>query len=94
MLSERDNIINENSVITSHLVFQCIKCNIIVGDSTSFQTSNEDLQVIILSGASNIQKGTDVFTSKSGIDIGSTYFSFNCKGCKVIILYLLISILT
>eukprot|EP01041_Mallomonas_annulata_P005985 gene5985-12067_t len=67
---------------STNLIFQCLKCNLVVGDSNNFSNSNEELQVIVLSAASNIEKGHDVFTSKSGIDVGSTYFSFRCKGCK------------
>jgi hypothetical protein len=68
---------------TSNIVFNCLKCNLIIGDSTSIQECNENLQVIILNSVSNIQKSTSIITSKSGIDIGSTYFNINCKGCKV-----------
>ncbi len=73
------------------VVYSCLKCNLIVGDSTALQECNENLQVIILSGASNIQKNTNVITSKNGIDFGSTYFGFHCIGCKVsLLIYMII----
>mmetsp|Transcript_41143 Transcript_41143/g.42040 ORF Transcript_41143/g.42040 Transcript_41143/m.42040 type:complete len:203 (+) Transcript_41143:177-785(+) len=66
----------------SILVFQCLKCNLIVGDSYAFSLAFEELQVIILNAASNIQKGRCVYTSKEGLDIGSTFYPFHCKGCE------------
>jgi len=64
------------------LVFSCSKCKTIVGDSFSFLTSKEELNSITLTGASNIQRSADVYTSKTGGDVGSTYFSFTCINCQ------------
>ena len=69
--------------LNSELVFQCIKCNAIVSDSHSFIRAIEEMRVVILSSASNVERGRDIFTSKSGIDVGSTYFTFSCCGCQV-----------
>lgn len=68
--------------ISGPLVFSCSKCRTIVGDSYSFLSSNEDMQTITLTAASNIQRSADVYTSTLGSDIGSTYFSFSCINCN------------
>lgn len=68
---------------SSTLIFQCIRCKTIIGDSLALRSTNETLQIIALNGASNIQKCMEVGTSKTGIDCGCTYFSFSCEICKV-----------
>ncbi len=68
--------------ISGPLVFSCAKCRTIVGDSFSFLSSNESMQTITLTASSNIQRSADVYTSKSGSDVGSTYFSFTCNNCQ------------
>jgi len=72
----------ETTTITSPLVFYCSKCRTIVGDSFSYLSSDAELKVITLSATSNIQRSADVYTSKSGADVGSTYFSFACVLCQ------------
>jgi kinetochore protein Mis18 len=72
----------EQQEISGPLVFSCSKCRTIVGDSYSFLSSNEDMQTITLTAASNIQRSADVYTSTVGSDIGSTYFSFSCINCN------------
>lgn len=71
--------------VSSPLVFQCLKCNLIVGDSYSFHCANPEQHTISLSAASNIKRVSELFTSFSGSDIGSTYVNFTCSGCQVII---------
>ena len=73
---------NDETLITSPLVFYCSKCRTIVGDSFSYLSSDAELKVITLSATSNIQRSADVYTSKSGADVGSTYFSFACVSCQ------------
>ena len=68
--------------ISAPLIFQCGSCKVIVGDSFSFVESREDVRMISLTAASNIQRSADVYTSKTGSDIGSTYFSFACSVCN------------
>ena len=68
--------------INAPLVFSCAKCRTIVGDSFSFLSSNEDMQTITLTAASNIQRSADVFNSKTGSDVGCTYFVFTCVSCQ------------
>lgn len=68
--------------IAGPLVFSCQKCKTIIGDSFSFLSSNEEMRTITLTAASNIQRSADVYTSKSGGDVGSTYFSFTCFHCQ------------
>jgi hypothetical protein len=80
-LDENDND-NDETLITSPLVFYCSKCRTIVGDSFSYLSSDAELKVITLSATSNIQRSADVYTSKSGADVGSTYFSFACVSCQ------------
>ena len=53
-----------------------------MGDSFSFLTSDEKAQTITLTASSNIQRSADVYTSKSGSDVGSTYFNFTCSNCQ------------
>lgn len=67
--------------ISAPLVFSCMHCRMIVGDSFAFLFSNEDNQTISLSAASNIKRSHDIHTSRSGDDIGSTYFTFSCCHC-------------
>ena len=67
--------------IEGPLVFQCLKCNSIVGDSYSLLGAREELQVLILSSSSNIARSAEVFTSYEGYDVGSTYFIFTCVRC-------------
>mmetsp|Transcript_19517 Transcript_19517/g.36375 ORF Transcript_19517/g.36375 Transcript_19517/m.36375 type:complete len:213 (+) Transcript_19517:147-785(+) len=68
--------------VSSPLVFQCLKCNLIVGDSYSFHCANPEQHTISLSAASNIKRVSELFTSFSGSDIGSTYVNFTCSGCQ------------
>lgn len=75
------NTHNDDEEIQSPLVFQCLACRTIVGDSYSFQCSNEEMSIITLTAASNIRRSQDVYTSKAGLDIGSTYFAFSCANC-------------
>ena len=55
------------------LVFQCIKCNVIIGDNLQQMNADKELNTITLCAASNIKRVADVFTSKSGHDVGCTY---------------------
>lgn len=68
--------------ISGPLCFSCSKCRTIVGDSFSFLTSNEEAQTITLTASSNIKRSADVYTSKGGFDVGSTYFNFTCSNCQ------------
>ena len=72
----------DDEAIRGPLVFSCSKCKTIVGDSYSFLTSSEEMGTITLTAASNIQRSADVYTSKAGGDVGSTYFSFTCLSCQ------------
>jgi hypothetical protein len=67
--------------IKGPLVFQCARCMTIVGDSFSMICSHEDMNTITLSASSNIARSADVYTSKDGRDVGSTFFSFTCLSC-------------
>lgn len=40
------------------------------------------MRTITLTAASNIQRSADVYTSKEGLDVGSTYFRFTCAMCQ------------
>lgn len=68
--------------IQGPLVFSCSKCRTIVGDSFSYLSSHEEMKTITLTAASSIQRSADVYTSKTGEDVGSTYFSFTCLNCQ------------
>lgn len=40
------------------------------------------MRTITLTAASNIQRSADVYTSKEGLDVGSTFFRFTCAMCQ------------
>jgi Yippee zinc-binding/DNA-binding /Mis18, centromere assembly len=40
------------------------------------------MNTMTLTAASNIQRSADVYTSKAGPDVGSTYFRFTCAECQ------------
>ena len=67
--------------ISGPLVLSCGQCRTIVGDTYSFQHSDEAAKTITLSAASNIQRTAELYTSYSAHDEGSTYFCFSCKNC-------------
>jgi hypothetical protein len=67
--------------IGAPLVFSCGQCKTIVGDTYSFENSDEETKTITLSAASNIQRTAELYTSYSAHDEGSTYFCFSCKNC-------------
>jgi hypothetical protein len=66
-------------------VFQCIKCRVVVGDSYCLQAASKEYNVITLTAASNVKRSQDVFTSKNGFDVGSTYFAFTCSTCSTLL---------
>lgn len=68
--------------VSAPVVFQCFKCNLVVGDSFAFRCADRDRQTITLSAASNITRTSDIYTSSSKFDYGSTYITFNCLGCE------------
>jgi hypothetical protein len=70
-------------VPTTPLVFLCVKCKNVVGDSLALVHSDEQLQIITLSGVSNIKWSSMVSTAKSGHDVGNTFFTFRCSQCEV-----------
>lgn len=75
----------EEDTVTSPMIFSCNKCKTIVGDSFSYVEGHNDLKLIVLSSASNIQRSPEVHTSKEGPDIASTYFGFLCSSCQVVL---------
>ena len=89
--SEENSGISENSSsaavppapaideVKGPLVFSCAKCRTIVGDSFSLRSSSENNRTITLTASSNIRRSPDVYTSKAGNDVGSTYFQFTCQ---------------
>jgi Yippee zinc-binding/DNA-binding /Mis18, centromere assembly len=77
----KEDIQDTETDIKNPLVFSCKKCKTILGDSYSMVISNADVNVVALSSASNITRSAEVFTSKFGADVGSTYYSFMCTSC-------------
>jgi hypothetical protein len=73
---------SETDAISAPMVLFCLKCNVIVGDSYSLLKINGEMNTITFTGASNVSRSADVYTSKSGADVGSTYFRFNCSSCQ------------
>lgn len=73
---------NADVPISTPIVFQCLRCRAIIGDSFSLICISEEQQLITLSSANNIQRDGDIFTSKTGDDVGSTFYRFSCKICN------------
>jgi hypothetical protein len=73
----------ECAVPTTPLVFLCVKCRNILGDSLAIVQTDEERQTITLSGVSNIKWSTSVSTAKNGFDVGNTYFTIACGQCEV-----------
>lgn len=61
------------------LVFQCQACRVIVGDSMSFFSSNEENQSISLEKACNVTHSNLIITSREGSDIGCSYVKLYCQ---------------
>lgn len=67
------------------LVFQCSKCQAIVGDSLRLEAADEEIQVILLKGTSGVTVSPDTSISTSGRDAGSSYKSLRCAGCGAVL---------
>ena len=67
--------------IARTLVYQCVECKSIVGDSYSLISNNQETKSITLSSASCIQRTNEIFTSYGDYDEGSTYFVVLCQSC-------------
>jgi len=72
-------------VIKAPMVFSCIKCHVIVGDTYALLKTSAETNTITLTGASRVSRSADVYTSKVGPDVGSTYFRFNCSNCQAVL---------
>lgn len=81
-MSHSESVEGEDSAVSSPLVFSCVKCKTIVGDSFSFLSSSAEAKTITTSAASNIQRSTELYTSYASLDEGSTYFCFLCSQCQ------------
>jgi hypothetical protein len=66
-------------------VYQCRKCLTIIGDSISLVDRNEELDIVSLSGISNVKHSTNSCTSRAGYDKGSTFSLLNCSKCDTMI---------
>jgi hypothetical protein len=80
-----ENAGGDQDEVSGPLVFSCTKCKTIVGDSFAFLCSSENVKTITLSAASNIQRTSELYTSFSDHDEGSTYFCFMCTGCQALL---------
>ncbi|XP_072036844.1 protein Mis18-alpha-like [Amphiura filiformis] len=68
------------------VVLQCSHCNMILGDSMSWVSTNDELNSITLRSVSSmVVKGKELVTSTEGIDLGSTYQQLQCKSCKDVV---------
>lgn len=86
MLDESPNLQPQDAKeIGAPLIFSCGQCRTIVGDTYSFENSDEETKTITLSGASNVQRTAELYTSYSEHDEGSTYFCFSCKNCGLLL---------
>jgi len=67
---------------SSAVVFQCLGCAAVLGDSSAFACSHAGLRTISLRAASHVRVLDDEpETSKEGVDAGSTFFAVKCSGC-------------
>ena len=67
---------------SSAVVFQCVVCAAVLGDSSAFACSHAGLRTVSLRAASHVRVLDDEpETSKEGVDAGSTYFAVKCSGC-------------
>ncbi|XP_014665855.1 PREDICTED: protein Mis18-alpha-like [Priapulus caudatus] len=74
------------SVGDAHIVFQCAKCNVIIGDSTSWAFANKSLSGVVLHATTqNVTETQMVRTSDEDVDFGSTYTLLQCNNCKTTI---------
>ncbi len=69
--------------LSAPLIFQCIGCRIVVGDSFSFVCSNERKQTMTLSSALNVKSLPGFQTSMDEYDVASSYTLYSCKNCEV-----------
>nr|CCA24618.1 conserved hypothetical protein [Albugo laibachii Nc14] len=70
---------------SSPIVFQCIKCRSILGDSFSFVCSNKKLATVTLDAVTNVVVKDHTKTSQHGIDVGSSFREVFCRKCKTLI---------
>jgi len=75
----------QNSDAEGPLIFSCLNCRTIIGDSFSLVCTNRGLNSITLSKAHSIAKLEDLITSRDSIDLGSTYFPVKCSFCDAIL---------
>ena len=81
-MSDQGENSHNDAQVSGPLVFHCLKCKTVVGDSFSLVCSSEEAKTITLSAASNIQRTNELYTSYETLDEGSTYFSLLCVGCQ------------
>jgi hypothetical protein len=82
-LETKADITAQGCIPDTPIIFQCVTCNTIVGDSFALVHSDQEHQTVTLSAVSNIKWSSSVDTAKSGFDVGNTYFLFSCKFCEV-----------
>ncbi|CAH1799078.1 unnamed protein product [Owenia fusiformis] len=74
---------NEIDDSEATMVFQCSKCNTIVGDSTAWLSCNTEMGSVTLNKVTESVESMSVLaTSTKGGDLGSTYVGLRCKHCK------------
>ncbi|CAH3022312.1 unnamed protein product [Porites evermanni] len=67
-------------------VFQCKGCNNIIGDSSAFTSSDQELEVICLNAVTSLVSSQECLeTSTEGPDMGSTFRPLQCMSCKSVI---------
>lgn len=67
------------------LVFQCIGCRTILGDSLRITTSVESLNSIALDVCANLTRSTLTLTSSVGADRGAIYHMLHCAHCDAVV---------
>ncbi|XP_014776739.1 uncharacterized protein LOC106873744 isoform X2 [Octopus bimaculoides] len=68
------------------IIFQCSNCKVIFGDSLSWEITNEAMQVICLSKASDfVIVDEEILIQRSESNQISTYSKLSCKGCRRVV---------
>lgn len=72
---------DDNAII----VFQCVNCRVVVGDTTTAYVADFEANLISLTAARSVIVQDDMHLSKSGFDVGCSFKSIHCQNCKHIL---------
>ncbi|CAM9175356.1 unnamed protein product [Chrysoparadoxa australica] len=64
------------------IIFVCAECNGILSDSTVMEYSPRESKVVVLRGASMLDRTSQPVTVSEGKDAGSVFQILTCRGCE------------